>query len=351
MRELSVLTVALMLASAPAWAQPAASISISQQQGERLGIALDDVKAADSVALIDLVGRVTRAPGSVRSVVAPFAGVITKVYALPGKMVRTGDPLISISSRDYAATASTLAQAKSELRVAEANLTRQTQLLENGLVARSKVDEARARAESARAAVAEASALSGGMSAGNEAGSYVVRATTAGRVGMLSVRVGDNVDAMTTLASLTAGKELWVEFQVPARLIGQIAAGDRVELSNAGSGEIMSVTDILDPTTRSASAYATLPPGSTLFEGQLVRGHLSRATGDAKLISAPAQSIVQIDGKDYVFRRTPDGYAPTPVHIVGRTEEVATLRGGLRPGDAVATSGLTELKALATQGG
>ncbi len=351
MRRLSGMTIALMLASAPAWAQHAAGIPVSKQQQERLGIALHDVTSADALVVVDMVGRVARAPSSVRSVVAPFAGVVTKVHALPGATVKAGAPLVSISSRDYATASSTLTQANSEMRVAESALARQTQLLANGLVARSTVEEARARAESARAMVAEASALSGGMKAGSNAGGYVVRATAAGRIGTLNANIGDSVSAMTTLASLTTGKELWVEFQIPARLMGQIAPGDSVQLSSGGRGQIMSVTDVLDPTTRSASAYAVLPPGSSLYEGQLVRGHLSRATTEAKLISAPARSIVQIDGQDHVFRRTPDGFAPTPVQVVGRTEEAATLRGGLRPGDAVATSGLTELKALATQGG
>lgn len=351
MRLLSGMTIVLMLAAAPSWAQQASPIPVSQQQQARLGIALHDVTPANSVAVVDMIGRVTRSPGSVRSIVAPFAGVITKVHALPGATVKTGDPLISISSRDYASTAASLSQAQSEMQVAEAALARQTQLLANGLVARSTVEEARARAESARARVTEASAMSRGMKTGADAGAYVIRATKAGRVGTLNAHAGDTVDAMTTLASLTTGADLWVEFQVPARLMGQIAPGDGVDLARGGRGRIMSVTDVLNPVTRSASAYAALPSGSTLYEGQLVRGQLSRATTDAKLISAPAQSIVQIDGQDHVFRRTSDGFAPTPVQVVGRTEEVATLRGGLRPGDAVATSGLTELKALATQGG
>lgn len=351
MRLLSGMTLVLMLAASPSWSQQASPIPVSKQQQDRLGIALHDVTSAESIAVLDMIGRVKRAPGSVRTIVAPFAGVVTRIHALPGVDVKRGDALISISSRDYASASSTLVQAQSEMRVAESALARQTQLLANGLVARSTVDAARARAEIARATVAEASAMSRGMKSDQNAGAYIVRATSTGRVGTLIVQVGDNVNAMTALASLTTGAELWIEFQVPARLIGEIAPGDSVELPKGGRGQIMSVTDVLDPATRSASAYAALPAGSAFYEGQLIRGHLSRATTDARLMSAPARSVVQIDGQDHVFRRTPDGFAPTPVQVVGRTEEAATLRGGLRPGDAVATSGLTELKALATQGG
>ncbi len=351
MRFLSGMTIVLMLAAAPSWAQQASPIPVSKQQQDRLGIALHDVTSAESVTVVDMIGHVKRAPGSVRSIVAPFAGVVTAIHALPGATVKSGDALISISSRDYASASASLVQAQSEMRVADAALARQTQLLTNGLVARSAVEEARARAESARAKVAEASAMSRGLKGDKDAGTYVVRTASSGRIATLAAQVGDNVNAMTTLASLTTAADLWVEFQIPARLMGQISPGDGVELAKGGRGQIMSVTDVLDPTTRSASAYATLPAGPALYEGQLVRGHLSRPTTDARLISAPARSVVRIDGQDHVFRRTPDGFAPTPVQVVGRTEEAATLRGGLRPGDTVATSGLTELKALATQGG
>ncbi len=60
-------------------------------------------------------------------------------------------------------------------------------------------------------------------------------------------------------------------------------------------------------------SYAALLAGSALFEGQQVQGHLSRATTEAMLIRAPTRSVAQIDGQDQVFRRTPDGFAPTPV--------------------------------------
>ena len=103
MRLLSGMTIVLMLAAAPSWAQQASPIPLSQQQQARLGIALRDVTTANSIAVVDMIGRVTRAPGSVRSIVAPFADVVAEIHALPGANVKTGDPLISISSRDYAA--------------------------------------------------------------------------------------------------------------------------------------------------------------------------------------------------------------------------------------------------------
>ena len=109
------------------------------------------------------------------------------------------------------------------------------------------------------------------------------------------------------------------------------------------------MTDIIDPTTRSASAIAALPDGFVAFDGQLLRAKLSTPAEAADLVQTPARAVVQLAGVDYVFRRTTDGFSPTPVNVVGKTAEAATIGGGLLPGEAVATTGLTELKSLAMQ--
>ncbi len=265
--------------------------------------------------------------------------------------MKVGDPLVSMSSRDFAATASLHAQALAEVRAAETALQRQKELLAGGLVTKGSVEEARSRAERARAIVAESSALAPTFAKqANGTGGYILHAPVAGRVGAFVAQVGDTVEAMTTLTSITTTKDMWIELQMPQQLIGSISIGDLIEFSGGARGKITSLTDVIDPTTRTALAYATLSSTSPVFEGQLMRGQLVQEKGDLPLLRTPARSIVQIDGVDHVFRRTPDGFAPTTVQVVGRTEEVATINGDLRPGDLVATSGLTELKALAMQG-
>jgi hypothetical protein len=80
---------------------------------------------------------------------------------------------------------------------------------------------------------------------------------------------------MSPLASLTTSKTLWVEFQIPARMIGQIAPRDIATLPGEAAATILSVTDVIDPATRSASAIAALPDGFVAFDGQLLRAKLS----------------------------------------------------------------------------
>lgn len=341
---------ALAIAAHPAAAQTPRVIQLSDQQMGRLGVNLQPVAKATAVALVDLTGRVIRAPSGVSTIIAPFAGAVTKVHALPGSMVKAGEPIVTVASRDYATSLSLLKQAEAEASAAQSALARQQQLVDFGLAPRSSLEEAVVRAARASAQAQESRALTAGASgAVGQAGGYVVRAPASGRLSRLNVQVGDSLDAMAPLASLTTSEALWIEFHTPARLIGRINPGDLVALPGGLEASIVSVTDVIDPSTRSAKAIAVAPASFRAFEGQLVRAKISRATETAALVNAPARSIVQIDGVDHVFRRTPDGFAPMRVDVVGRTAEAATISGGLQPGDEVAASALTELKALARQ--
>lgn len=342
--------LALAALTEPAHAQDASLIKLSTKQVERLGIKVERIEQADAIALLDLVGRVTRAPDGVSSVVAPFAGAIAKIHTLPGSNVRAGDPIASIASRDFASASSMLRQAEAEASAATSALARHKQLVDMGLAPKSSLEEAELRLTRAKALLQETRSSASAVGASGQAGVYIVRAPATGRLSSLNVRVGDSVDAMFPLASLSTSKALWIEFQIPLRMIGQVTAGDTVVLPGEVAATMLSVTDVIDPATRSATAIAALPDGFVAFEGQLIRAKVNRPASNATLVQAPSRAIVQLAGVDHVFRLTPDGFSPIPVQVVGKTAEAATLSGGLRPGDAVATSGLTELKALALQG-
>jgi len=341
----------LALAGSPSLAQATPAFGLSPIQIERLGISLQEAKEVDSIGLIDLAGRVSRAPSSMQTAIAPFSGVIAKVHVAPGASVRPGDAIITVASRDYAATASSVQQAQAEHEAALTALARQKQVVGLGLAPRASLEEAEVRAKRAWAQLQEARALvSSSSSVSGQSGVYVVRAPTAGRLSAMNARVGETVEAMEPIASIATSSEMWIELQIPARMIGEILPGDAVHLPDGSVAPILSVTDVIDPATRSASAIAAAPASSRAVPGQLIRARLIREASDEPLVQIPSHALVQLNGRDHVFQRTSDGFSPTPVDVAGRTAEVVTISGGLRPGDMIATSGLSELKALALQG-
>lgn len=341
----------LALAGSPSLAQATKPIDLSPIQIERLGISLQEARQTDSIGLIDLVGRVSRAPSSVQTVIAPFSGVIAKVHVSPGATVQPGGAIVTVASRDYAATASSVQQAQAEHDAAMTALARQKQVVGLGLAPRASLEEAEVRVKRAGAQLKEAQALaSSSSSVSGQSGVYVVRAPVGGRLSAMNGTVGETVEAMEPIASIATSPDMWIELQVPVRMIGAILPGDAVHLPDGSIAPILSVTDVIDPATRSASATAAAPTTFRAVPGQLIRARLVRDTREEALVQIPSHALVQLNGRDHVFQRTPDGFSPTPVDVAGRTAEVVTISDGLRPGDMIATSGLSELKALALQG-
>ena len=57
-------------------------------------------------------------------------------------------------------------------------------------------------------------------------------------------------------------------------------------------------------------------------------------------------TMTTIDGKPHVLLQTGKGFAPRAVTVAGQSGDRTILSDGLKPGDTVAVSGISELKML-----
>lgn len=350
------LVVTALLAGAfavgPAFAQVAGRLSLSETQISRLGVTTAPLREAERAARAELPATIVASRDGARPVVAPYAGVVDQVFAMPGAAIRAGDPVVSITSRDYHENLSGLAQARAEFQLALARTERQRELHREGLISMTQFDEAEAQLTTARAMLAEHErfahvAVSGGS---GRNGSYTLRAPAGGHIASVNVSAGDPLEAMSPIANIVLDQSFWAEIQVPGRLTGQIAAGDRVRYGPELEGEILSAGSAIDPRTRSTTSIATVPENMGARIGDIIRVRIDGAGGNASFLEAPASSVIQVDGENIVFVANGGGFTATPVKVLGRTSESVTMVGNLKAGEKVATRGLTELKAALLAG-
>lgn len=349
MRITSFLAAALALQAAgtvSAVAQPA--LELSDKQIERLGVRLAPAQAAEYAELGAVPARVIPARSASWAIVAPFAGVVVSIDALPGSKVEKNAPLFTIMSRDYLAAASGLAQALAEDSAARAALSRQKILVAEGIESGASLEAAEARARSAAAMLAE-HRRSIENTAPAERGGYFLLTPQAGRVEQLMVSPGDAVEAMASVGIVVSTADLWLEAQLPADLIGVVSAGDRAALKSGETGAVLSAAASIDPRTRSSVLYAEAPAGADLKIGALTVLTLLKPVKEKSLLKIQSAAVIRLNDKDVVFRRTQSGLAPVTVSIESRTGETVTFSGDVRPGDQLAISGLTELKAMALE--
>jgi len=322
----------------------AAEVAVTQAQIDGLEIKLQEVRPATDEAIALLPGTIIPPMNSRIAVPAPFAGTVVAVDVLPGQMVKKGQSLMTISSRELVETLSQLRQAEANLDAATAVAERYRSLVDKKIASPTRAAETKAQEQGLRAVVEEHKRLvSLGNIKTNPDGSYTLVAQRAGRIVEANVAPGASIEAMAPAVLLDTSDELWVKAQLPASLMGKVRPGDSIHLEDGAIGKVLSVGHTLDPKTRSASLIGSIPDTAGHVTGQMVTLSIHR---EAKVggFAVPAQSVIWLAGQPSVFVRTKAGFSALPVTLKGKTLHAATIEGALSPGQQVAVSGLAELE-------
>lgn len=346
MRHFPFVLISLFLLTAAALPAVSQTVALTAQQREALQLRLEKVQPASMEAVALLPGTVTPPLNSRVAVSAPFAGTVLQVEVLAGQHVSPGMPLVTIASKDMLEATGRLKQLEVELANAELNARRQRALAEKQAGSEMKAQETEAEAAKLRAATAQYRRITSlGNIKINPDGTYSLVAPKAGHVVETRATAGSMLEAMAAAVIVDTSDDIWVQAQLPASLVGRIAPGDKISITPAIEGSVIAAGSDLDPVTRSTLLTARVPESSGLVPGQMVTLTISRPSQKAA-VSVPAQSITYIEGKPVVFAWTGSGFAVTPVSVLGKTAEIATVEGSLTPGQEVAATGIVQLEKM-----
>ncbi|OYY70360.1 efflux RND transporter periplasmic adaptor subunit [Sphingomonas sp. 28-63-12] len=234
-------------------------------------------------------------------------GLVTQVLVQPGQWVRAGQVLATIDRSVQVQTAASLAAqinvARSDARIAQAELDRAATLVERGFISKADLDRkgatrdaANARVRVAQAQLAEANARTGRLN---------IRAPAAGLVLTRSVEPGQVVGTGSgTLFRLAKGGELELRAALSDSDMSAISVGVSAKVTPVGSdrsfaGHIWQVSPVIDPQTRQGIARIALGYDSSLRPGGFAAAVIASGTSDVPLLP---QSAVQSDDKgNYVY--------------------------------------------------
>jgi membrane fusion protein (multidrug efflux system) len=265
-----------------------------------------------------------------------IAGRVVTIAFEEGARVAKNDLLVKISDDELRAQ---LARAESRLAIARDEADRQRQLYEQTLTsereftnAGNEMDVTAAEANLIRAQLAKTE----------------IRAPFAGVVGLRTVSEGSYVSPATLITTLRDISLVKIDFSVPERYAGRIAAGDRVEFRIQGSLQTYTATVYaleagIDEVTRTLRVRARAPNR----DGTLVPGAFADVTiplVERETVTIPAFAVIpQLKGHS-VFVLANGTAESRSVDIGIRTDERVEILTGLQPGDTVITSALLQLK-------
>lgn len=333
------------------------SVSVTQMQA--LGITL---MALEKPAAIDGMAYPARVvvPASGNQVIsAPFGGRVEGVLIDEQQAVKSGQPLIRLSSPEYGELQLKLLEAVSKAKLTAQSAARERQLFSEGIIPERRVQEANAAAQEAadRLRFAEASLRLAGvdLAAIRKMGegstlqdALVIRARSAGTVIGLDVRAGQRIQVSDALVRLVSTQQLWLEVQIPSdrqRHVPLKAAGNTLTVvGREASAAPMSVGAMVSD-NQTVTLRARVVRGAQLLRpGEVVQVRVPFAENAAGW-ALPLKSIARQDDKAYVFVRTTKGFMAQPVTVVSSAGQSVQVTGNLRAGQQVATESVVALKA------
>lgn len=335
-------------------ATPAGTLDAAQMK--RLGIATAPAQAVDAVPLGTVPGQVSLPPEARVAVTSSFPGAAVRIYVIEGQEVSRGQALALVRAAEPLQIRGELARAQAELDLASARAKRMAQLAKEGVIAEARSEEAQAALRQARASVSEQQRLTSLAGAGPD-GTTTLRAPISGRVAHVAVETGGPVDGMTAPFVIENASAYRVDLQLPERLARSVRPGMPVEVElgmgedgkpMVVGGQILSVAPSLDPQTRSIMAKASIGAAPGLVAGKNVMVVIAGQSAQPG-VAVPATAVTRIGEDDMVFVRSGNRFVSRKVTLAGQAAGKAYIAQGLKPGEAVAISGIAELKAMTAE--
>ncbi len=317
----------------------------------RLGLVLPGEIALDAEHVVHVSPRV--------------AGVVLEARAKVGDVVKKGQVLALVQSREFAATQLEFLAAGEHLTLAQATFKRTEDLYAYKAVAEKDylaAKEALAVARLERDIAARRLEAVGGNVASQKAGAaYAVTAPSDGTIIDRDLALGEVIrddHAIYTLADLD---RVWVHVAVYPQDLAQVAVGARATVRAEGvEDHVEGIVSLVAPTVgeknRAALARIVIEhPPRSLRPGLFADVDLEVATVDVPLHVAE-DALQTVEGTPHLFvARSATTFEPRPVKLGRRGRDVAgrafvEILGGLSAGDSYVGKGSFLLRAETDKG-
>ena len=281
-------------------------------------------------------------------------GFVTRILKRSGDRVEAGMVLLEIDPRIQQAAVSNL-ESQRAARVAEVQYARQQDdrirtLLAAGASSQAEMEQAQTALETSQA---QLKALEAQINQQKVTLAYhQVKATVAGVLGDIPVRVGDSVTRSTVLTTIDQNAGLEVYINVPVQQAPQLKVGLPVHLvDDAGklitTENITFVSPSVDAATQSVLAKSGLGNTSGFRTEQYVRAQI--VWSQEPTLTLPIVALNRVNGQFFAYVvDTGEGGA-----TVARQRSVETgpvvgndyvVKSGLKPGEKLIVSGVQKIR-------
>jgi cobalt-zinc-cadmium efflux system membrane fusion protein len=303
-----------------------------------------------------VAGSLDFVPNRVARIGPQISGRVASVPVAPGESVARGSVVVTLDSVDIGRARADFLQAKSQLQLAESELSREDRLTDAGASSERARETARTSLDLARVGVDSAGdrLRTLGAAPGGGASSFSLVSPIAGKVLEVKARLGQPVGPTDTLIVVGETSQVWLSVDIYERDLSRVHAGDDVVATALAypdrtfTGVVDQLASVVDPERRVLEARIVLKnPDGALRPGMTASAHILGvpAVGAPLVISVPRGAIQSIDGQPFVFVELSAGkFELRAVERGAELEQGIEILQGLRGDETIVSEGSFILK-------
>jgi membrane fusion protein, heavy metal efflux system len=305
---------------------------------------------------------VLRLPGTVAynsfettPVMAQISGPISRILVVPGQIVHAGQPMLYVTSPDFAQLRTNYLKAKDALDLARKGLTRSEDLYQHRVIAQADLEQAESAENQAEADLqsADQSLRAVGVSQPDR----IAKEATMPEVPVLAPIAGEAVERLispgqviqagaTQVFTISNMATVWVLASVYERDMGSVHNGEPVTIQTDAypeqfHGTISYIGAALDPTSHTLQVrIATQNPGQKLKKDMYVTATI-QADAIPNTLTVPDSAVLRdAQNEPFVYAEVnPQQFGERPITVGENANGKTQVLTGLKPGDRVIADG------------
>jgi cobalt-zinc-cadmium efflux system membrane fusion protein len=337
-------------------------ISISPEQIRKLGIQTKIAQPMEMSVIISTRGKIILQPDRLAHILPKISGIAKTARKNIGDRVKEGEILAVFESREMADIKASYLAAKEKENLALSLLEREKRLHEKKVSAEQDYLNAKFAYQEARINVqlAEQKLHAFGINENEIKGLssehnpdlriYDIRSPVDGIVIARHITNGEFIENTTTIYEIADLSTIWIEIGIYPKDLARVKEGQTVDIAlpidvNTAQAKIIYLSPIIQDETITAKAIAELKnPNENWRPGSFVKVNIATEKVLVPIVVSK-EAIQDIDGKQFVFVKVPEGFEMKQVKLgIGDNENVEIL-SGLNAGEEYASSKTILLKA------
>lgn len=338
------------------------SILLTSEQITELGIQTKVANPGELAVTIATRGKLILHPDKLAHVLPKISGVAKEVKKNIGDHVKEGELLAVLESREMADIKANYLAAKEKAGLVLSLYEREKRLFEKKVSPEQDFLHAKSAYEEAKITIQLAKQKLHALGISDEEITglfnehdpnlryYDIRSPIEGIVIARHITRGEFVENTTTIYEIADLSTIWIEIGIYPKDLVRVKEGQMVDISMPVDkahlqAKIIYLSPIIQDETITAKAVAELQnPGKNWRPGSFVKVNIATENVAAP-IAISKEAIQELDGKEFIFVRIPEGFEKRQVQLgISDTNNVEVI-AGLQAGEEYASSKTFLLKA------